>query len=453
MTTHPNTPPGTPGADGVPGALTRIRADIRDLAQTMWAARRGEELMDTIAEIETLRSTLDALELDVVAEIEATHAVKPIGWASTQDFLTAVTGGHKATGPAIVRLATAIQTPLFAPVGEALADGWLSTPKAQVITRTIEHLPGDPDLRRRGVQVLLDEAKRLDATDLRKAAAHLVETIDPDGQARREERALERAERAAHLTREVWMRFDGAGGFRFGGHGSAEDGLTLQTTLLALSRPTPATGPTCDPDTCDLPGCGHDGRDPRDHGARTFDALIDLCDTAAKVSLLPDSHGTTPRVTLTMTLDDLTRSATGHGTSETGEDLSAGTIRRLACDAELIPVVLGQGSMVLDVGRQQRLVTPAIWRALVTRDQHCRFPNCTRPPVMTHAHHITHWADGGPTNLSNMILLCGHHHRLIHAAPWTIHTTSPNTFEFHPPPGTRRMTTTGRQPPEPWPDD
>ncbi len=307
MTTHPNTPPGTPGADGVPGALTRIRADIRDLAETMWAARRGEELMDTIAEIETLRSTLDALELDVVTELEATHAVKPVGWASTQDFLTAVTGGHKATGPAIVRLATAIQTPLFAPVGEALADGWLSTPKAQVITRTIEHLPGDPDLRRRGVQVLLDEAKRLDATDLRKAAAHLVETIDPDGQARREERALEREERAAHLSREVWMRFDGAGGFRFGGHGSAEDGLTLQTTLLALSRPTPATGPTCDPDTCDLPGCWHDGRDPRDHGARTFDALIDLCNTAAKVALLPDSHGTTPRVTVTMTLDDLTR--------------------------------------------------------------------------------------------------------------------------------------------------
>ena len=416
--------------------------------------------MDTIAEIETLRSTLDALELDVVAEIDATHAVKPIGWASTQDFLTAVTGGHKATGPAIVRLATAVRTPLFAPVGEALADGWLSTPKAQVITRTIEHLPGDPDLRRRGVQVLLDEAKRLDATDLRKAAAHLVETIDPDGQARRDERALEREERAAHLSREVWMRFDGAGGFRFGGHGSAEDGLTLQTTLLALSRPTPATGPTCDPDTCDLPGCSHDGRDPRDHGARTFDALIDLCDTAAKVALLPDSHGTTPRVTVTMTLDALTRGighgaghGTGHGTSETGEDLSAETIRRMACDAELIPVVLGQGSMVLDVGRQQRLVTPAIWRALVVRDQHCRFPNCTRPPVMTHAHHITHWADGGPTNL------CEHDPALRPPPP--PHPRRPldhprdraPTFEFHPPPGTRRMSTTGRQPPDHRPPD
>ena len=59
---------------------------------------------------------------------------------------------------------------------------------------------------------------------------------------------------------------------------------------------------------------------------------------------------------------------------------------------------------------------------------------------MGHAHHITHWADGGPTALGNLVLLCGHHHRLIHSGPWRIETTTPGDFDFHPPDGTIRPT-------------
>ena len=71
-------------------------------------------------------------------------------------------------------------------------------------------------------------------------------------------------------------------------------------------------------------------------------------------------------------------------------------VRRLACDAEIIPAILGTESQVLDVGRTSRLVTPGIWTALVLRDQHCAFPGCTRLPLACDAHHIIHWADGGP---------------------------------------------------------
>ena len=94
-----------------------------------------------------------------------------------------------------------------------------------------------------------------------------------------------------------------------------------------------------------------------------------------------------------------------------------------------------------------RLVTAAIWKALVARDRHCRFPHCTRPPIMCHAHHITHWIDGGATSLDNMLLLCGHHHRLIHAGPWAIKTTAPGQFEFLPPRDFSRGLT-GRAPPD-----
>src|SRR5680860_421912 len=146
--------------------LAGMRCDAGEIAETLWAARGPDELMDTYAEIEALKCALDALALDVVRELDATDAVKQVGWASTQDFVTSVAGGHKGTGPAVVRLARAVDEPVMAPVGEAMRDGWLSTTKAQVIERAIDDLPGDSDARERGVQALLAEAKGLDATEL-----------------------------------------------------------------------------------------------------------------------------------------------------------------------------------------------------------------------------------------------------------------------------------------------
>jgi hypothetical protein len=429
---------------GVPAALGRMRDEVRELAETLWAARSRAELMEAVAEVESLKSTLDALELGMVRELDATDAVKPVGWTSTQDFLTAVAGGTKHTGPAMVRLATALDSPLLAPVAEAIGDGWLSTAKAQVIERAIEGLPGNPDLRARGVQALLSEAKALDATELKRLTNRLLAMIDPSGEDRRDERALDRLERAAHLNRCLTITDDQAGGAWLKGRCSIEDAALIKAALIPLSAPHPAAGPVCDPDTCALPGCCHDGRDPRDHGTRMLDALTEACRRVQTADLLPESHGAVPRLTVTMDLDEL-RNRSGFGTTETGEQLSATTIRRLCCDSHIIPAVLGGCSEVLDVGRQQRLVTAAIWKALVARDRHCRFTGCTRPPIMTHAHHIVHWADGGPTSLHNLVLLCGHHHRLIHSGPRQIKRTSPTEFTFHPPPGVRRA---NRLPPD-----
>jgi hypothetical protein len=170
---------------------------------------------------------------------------------------------------------------------------------------------------------------------------------------------------------------------------------------------------------------------------RLLDALVDGCRRLQGAELLPQCPGATPRLTLTMSRVEL-RHRTGFATTETGQQLSASAVRRLCCDAEVIPAVLGGRSEVLDVGRTRRLVTAAIWKALVARDGRCRFPRCTRPPMMTHAHHLRHWADGGPTSLDNLVLLCGHHHRLVHTGPWQIRRDGPAGFTFDPPPGCRR---------------
>ncbi len=84
---------------GVPAVLERLRGEVRELGQTLWAARGRDELMDGVAAIETLKATLETVELVMIRELDATHAVKAAGWASTQDFVTSVAGGHKGTGP------------------------------------------------------------------------------------------------------------------------------------------------------------------------------------------------------------------------------------------------------------------------------------------------------------------------------------------------------------------
>jgi hypothetical protein len=94
--------------------------------------------------------------------------------------------------------------------------------------------------------------------------------------------------------------------------------------------------------------------------------------------------------------------------------LSRATLERLLCDCEFSRVLTDGPSIVIDVGRATRTVSPKLWRALVVRDRHCTEPGCKVPPGMCEAHHIWYWSRGGPTNLDNLKLLCWYHHRQQH---------------------------------------
>ncbi|MDQ0733720.1 HNH endonuclease [Arthrobacter agilis] len=108
----------------------------------------------------------------------------------------------------------------------------------------------------------------------------------------------------------------------------------------------------------------------------------------------------------------------GHGVFS--EQVSARTIRTLACDADLIPLVLGSTGQILDIGRAQRLFPPHLRRALVARDKGCAFPDCSIPASWCEAHHMTPWSRGGRTSISNGVLLCTRHHHVIHQGTWTV---------------------------------
>lgn len=113
--------------------------------------------------------------------------------------------------------------------------------------------------------------------------------------------------------------------------------------------------------------------------------------------------------------------------------INPSNVRRIACDAELIPVVLGGSGEVLDVGRRQRHFSRTQRAALFARDRGCSFPDCTIPASWCEAHHIQAWQHGGDTSTANGALLCSHHHHVIHQGHWTMQSRR-GLPEFRPPP-------------------
>ena len=423
------TPLPHPTVAGVVGAAC---AELDAVAGSLGSGRGAGELVAGVQELQRLKAKAAALEAELLAELDARQTAKQdLGWGSTVDWFTHLAGTTRRQGRQAVAHAKVLVTERVGTL-DALREGAVSPEQASVVVDAVERLPLAEHVRRRGEQVLLEEAGRLNATDLHRAGRHLASVVDPDRDERDAEKALDREDRAAHLGRFLTVSEDGCGGIRVRGRGSVEDGAVLRAALLPLTKPVPEV----DPVTCE------EQPDPRDHGARMWDGLVQLARHALDTDLPPASHGARPRVAVTIDAETFRGDVAGVGLTEDGLDLPGSAVRRLACDGDLVRVLLDADGCVLDVGRSQRLVTPAIWTALVARDAHCAFPGCTRPPVMCHAHHIRHWIHGGVTSLDNLVLLCGHHHRTIHHTPWQVRLAHDRRPEFLPP------TKTGRPPPD-----
>ncbi|WP_415973581.1 DUF222 domain-containing protein [Rhodococcus sp. 077-4] len=113
--------------------------------------------------------------------------------------------------------------------------------------------------------------------------------------------------------------------------------------------------------------------------------------------------------------------------------LSRNTSRQLACDCVLTAIVMDENGSPINLARTARTVTAKQRKALIARDHTCAFPGCGKPASWTEAHHIRHWADGGPTDMNNLVLLCGFHHRLLHHSDWEVFIGADNHPWFVPP--------------------
>lgn len=179
----------------------------------------------------------------------------------------------------------------------------------------------------------------------------------------------------------------------------AEGHAVAEAAIALLSAPRP--GPDGEPDS-------------RPVGRRRGEALVEMLRRG--IAAGPSTQVKTTLM-VTTTLEDLTdRIGAGIvlGSRDAGSRLGPETVRRLACDAQIIPAVLGSRGEPLDVGRAERLFTPAQTRALWLRDRHCTWVGCTAPAHWCDAHHLVHWADGGRSDLDNGALLCGRHHTVVH---------------------------------------
>jgi hypothetical protein len=326
----------------------------------------------------------------------------------------------------------------------ALAAGQVSVDHASVIARSMVELPGGLSTEQEWVaeETLASWARAHDPVTVGRLARHLVHALDTD--------TLEEREQRTYHRREVRFSEAADGSTRLSGRLDGESAAMVHAALDPLAAPCP----------------GPDGeRDPRTAGQRTADALVELARRACTTGGLPVGHGVRPHLSVIITLESLrTRpaddaddryGATGHtgrfgsaaggfgsgcGGASTapgelgwGGPISAEAVRRIGCDAGISRVITDPASIPLDVGRESRTVTAGQWAALVVRDRGCAFPGCTRPAEWCIAHHIVHWADGGRTDLDNLVLLCGYHHRVVHHGGWQVAIAADRRPQFLPP--------------------
>ncbi len=177
--------------------------------------------------------------------------------------------------------------------------------------------------------------------------------------------------------------------------------------------------------------------------ARRVDALVEIAQHALGCHGL-ESGSVTERYQVVVHIDQAALAEGSTAASERsqrcelddGPRLALDTAKRLGCDAALIGIVEDRRGNPLNLGRRTRAITPALKRALASRDGGCRFPGCTHTRF-TEGHHVEHWADGGETKLDNLITLCRFHHRLVHEGGFGLRATDDGVFVFTRPNGTR----------------
>lgn len=378
-----------------------------------WALAE-HDLIAALDATHRLQQRLAAVQLAVVRELDGRGTAVAQGASSTAGWLRHRLRLDVAAARRLVSLAACVDA---APHGvrEALASGAVSVEQARVIADTAAAVSASAgvEVADKAVGVLVEWAAQFDPSLLRRMGTRILDHVAPDLADAAASAALDAEAARAARDRHVTISEQAGGRLRLSGTLDAEAAALLRAVIDPLSAPS---GPD----------------DTRCAGQRRHDALADVCRLALRTGELPENGGDPAQLVVTTGYDGLA-SQLGAGTLDIGLRLTPATVRRLACDAAILPAVLGGAGQVLDVGRQRRLITGPLRRALVLRDGGCAFPGCDRPPRWCAAHHIRHWADGGPTSLDNAVLLCGHHHRHVHQSDWAVRLGDAGHPEFVPP--------------------
>ncbi|MCR1782110.1 HNH endonuclease [Nocardioides carbamazepini] len=368
------------------------------------------------AQVAELKARILATSDDIAAEHGAHDVAAWLAHATRTDPRTARADLH---------LATALEQ--HPAVAAGMRAGTVSTAQARVITTAVDELPTDlgPELAAEAEATLIGYAAHHPPRDLKRLGQRILEVVAPDIAEAEDGRRLEDEERRARQKASLRFRDLGDGRTRITGTLPTPVTQRLQHYLHAYTSPRRLHRGSTNGETGDI-----GERMPQHRAyAHALTALLEALDP----DQLPEHGGdaTTVLVTLSLAqlLSDLASAGVIAGDGE--EAISAQEARRLACQASIIPAVLGANSEVLDLGRRMRLFTKAQRRALRLRDRHCRAEGCSIPAAWTEAHHLTPWSEGGSTDLADAISLCNHHHHRIHDHAY-IHDRLPNgDIRFH----------------------
>jgi hypothetical protein len=395
-------------------------SDVRD--GNFWKLGR-EEILEVGRRLETVARVAYAAQVRLAGEIDEQGFASVLSCSSTpallrQAFNISAADARnrvRAARETITQAATAGgELPARLPVlAQVLDSGSLGPEHIRTIVDTMAKLPTGLTEEGRGLaeRLLVDNALVCDPTHFVDAARAIAEILDPDGK-------LDDTPPARKTEFSIGQR-------------SASTGLTpikgllddlsveiLRKAVDPLAAPQPETNGV---------------KDLRSAANRRAHALIEALHRYLNAGIGPSQGGEPAHVTVTMEYDAL-REKLKSGTFDSGHLATPHTVRRLLCDAKLLPAVLGGDGQVLSVGRAQRTFPAHIRKAITIRDQGCTWPGCDRPPGWCEAHHTRWWQrDFGETSYANGTLLCSYHHGEIHSGPWEIRIASDGIPEFVPP--------------------
>jgi hypothetical protein len=397
--------------------VSELRSVIDELSADVLAEQPDAVLEEDFAELQRAVELLDVERLRRLAEIDRRRLFERDGHLSVASWLA--TRFKVAWGAAREQIRIARGLEEMPVARRAIDDGELSMSGLRVLASARE---ADPEAFRASERLLVDAGRVHSVRDLARVAAYWRQAVERDHAVESEERL--RADRRLHASPTL------LGTVRVDGTLDPETGETLLTALGAVLDAEARSG----------------AEDDRTPAQRRADALGEICRQWLDRPSRPEVAAERPHVIVTVAADSL-RDAGGPSSTDwrsfgdetavsteqvrvgaRGSDaasrrvceldrvgpVGAETARRIACDASVMRVVLAGRSEPLDVGRRTPVVSRALRRAVIVRDRQCRFPGCDRPHTWCDAHHVRHWADGGPTAVTNLLLLCRRHHRSVH---------------------------------------
>lgn len=375
-----------------------------------------------ISDVDRAVSRLQAMKLVAIAVVDKANIAAEKGMTGTAAWLAGHSRADSAAANRDVKLATALDDGLDV-TQAALAKGDLSTDHARVIAKVAAQLPESvtPAERAQIETELVAKARILEPAKLGKVARRALEVVNrPPAEVDAHEDAMLRREEEAALDRTRLTMVDNRDG-TVTGHFTVPTlaGHILRKVVQQIASPRRFALRAAEAARADGARSADEVASAAWEAFRSEDLTWAQKYGLAFVELL--EHLPTERLsgkvaaTVLVTLDhDKLRAQVGAAHLDTGHDLSATEVRRLACNAGIVPVVLGGQGQPLDLGRTERFFTEAQRVALATRYDTCAAEGCDRPFDWTEGHHEDAWSRGGRTDLDRAVPLCGFHHRRVH---------------------------------------